>query len=210
MARRKSESSGPMLANFALTTMKVMLVIGFLCMLMIAVDQSKKKYETDGVKPPVIAMVTISWPNDMDVDIDLHAKCPNGESMNYVNRTACLASLERDARGSSTDTAIINGSKVLVIDNREVINFRRVLEGEWIINVQWYSSRAQRTPVPVQIEVAQVNPDSRILFRNTVIMDEVKQEKHALRFEMASDGTIKEISTDRPISIIPGARFSYD
>lgn len=210
MPRKHRESNSVMLANFALTTMKVMLVIGFLCMLMMAVDQSKKKYETEGIKLPIIAMVIITWPNEMDVDIDLHARCPTGDRINFAVRTGCFATLERDARGSSTDSINLNGSRVVSIDNREIIAFRKPVQGEWIINVQWYSTKVYTGPVPVLIELSQVNPESKMIASRTVMLESIGDEKHVLRFEMGPDGLVGNVSTDLPVGIVPGARFRYD
>jgi uncharacterized protein YfaP (DUF2135 family) len=176
-----------------------------LSMLMMAVDQ-----KDEGVKLPVIAMLTISWPDDIAADIDLHVRCPNLEAINFTNKTACFATLERDARSRNSDTTLINGQRVTAVDNREVITFRKPVSGEWVISIHYYGVIDKVGSIPVTVELMQIAPNIRKVMTKKLTLEAVGEEKHAFRFEMSSDGVITSVSDQRPTSIINGGRFRYE
>jgi hypothetical protein len=188
------------LANFSLTMMKALLVLAFLGMMLMSLEISKIK-TTEGVKPPVFLIVTASWSNDIDVDVDLHIRCPNGHNLNYAMKEACFANLERDARGSVSDFIQFSSQKVTRITNKEIVSFRTPVQGEWIVNVNWYAM-GYANPVDVKIEITAIEPNVRVLYEKTVQLNYPKHEQHVVRFKVHDDKRVDSFDDSRTIKLI--------
>lgn len=196
----QSNSGATILANFALTMLKALLVLAFLGLMLMSVD-SNKKYETEGYTPPVFAMLVVTWSNDTDADIDVHVRCPNGDQLNYVRKEACFANLERDARGVASDWSMINNERVIVVNNREVVAFRTPVPGEWIVNVHYYNARTP-TPVDVKLEVILLNPKVHTAFERVVTLHRIAQEAHVVRFDISSTKWLSGFDTTRDVKLV--------
>lgn len=193
-------SSASILANFSLTLMKALLVLAFLGMMLMSLEVSKKKV-TEGIKPPVFLIIVASWSNDVDVDIDIHLKCPKGDNINYVMRDACFAHLERDARGSISDHMTWDVGKVVNLSNKEIVSFRSPVSGEWILNVNWYSI-SNAKPVDVKIEITAIEPEVKVLYEKTVTLKHPKHEQHVVRFVVNENKTVDNFDESRSIKLI--------
>lgn len=197
---QKSNTSAGILANFSLTLLKALLVLAFLGMMLMSLEINRIK-TTEGIKPPVFMLITASWPNEVDVDVDLHLKCPNGDNINYAVKEACFASLERDARGSISDSIITNNKKITHITNKEIASFRTPFTGEWIINVNWYAGTF-RDPIPVKIEIILIEPNVKVVYETTVQLRGPKHEHHVVRFTVNDDKSITNLDSSRPTKLI--------
>lgn len=180
--------------------LKAMLVLAFLGMMLLS-EQLNRKYETEGVRPPVVALLVLTWSNQLDVDIDLHLKCPTGEAINYVRKEACWATLERDAQASASDWTMINNQRVVRINNREVVSLRVPVEGEWTANVHWYGGNS-REPVEATLEILSIEPRVETLFSQTVVLERPSQELHITRFSMSAGGVIGVFDSSRPVMLV--------
>lgn len=179
--------------------LKAMLVLAFLGMMLLS-EQLNRKYETEGIKPPVVALLVLTWSNQLDVDIDLHLRCPTGESINYVRKEACWATLERDAQASASDWTMINNQRVVRINNREVVSLRVPVEGEWTANVHWYGGTS-REPVEVTLEILAIEPRVESLFARSLVLERPSQERHITRFSMSASGAVGNFDSSRPVML---------
>jgi len=196
----KSGGSATILANFALTMLKAMLVMAFLGLMLINED-GQHKYDTDGVKPPIFAMVVLTWSNDRMIDLDLHALCPTGEHVAFNNREACFANLERDARGGLSDWTIVNGQQVVSVDNREVITFRAPVQGEWILNAHWFFSQ-ESPPIVAHVEIISFEPTIHVVFQRDITFESSDEEVHVVRFKMHDNKILDGFDYNNPRMII--------
>lgn len=196
----QSSSGATILANFALTMLKALLVLAFLGLMLMSVD-ANKKYDTEGITPPVFAMLVLTWSNEVNADIDIHVRCPNGDHLNYVRKEACFANLERDARGVASDWSMINNERVVVVNNREVVAFRTPVQGEWIVNVHWYSGPTPN-PIDVKLEVILLHPKVYTAFERVVTIPRMANESHVVRFEMTSSKWIYGFDTTRDAKLV--------
>ena len=180
--------------------LKAMLVLAFLGMMLLS-ELNNRKYATEGVRPPVVALVVLTWSNQVDVDIDLHLRCPTGEAINYVRKEACWATLERDAQASASDWSMINNQRVVKINNREVVSLRTPVEGEWIVNAHWYGGTSTQS-VSVTLEVLMIEPRVETVFSRNITIDRISQEVHITRFSMASNGEITNFDSTRKVLLV--------
>jgi len=193
-------SSAGILANFSLTMLKALLVLAFLGMMMMTLEIIKIK-QTEGIKPPVFLMITMSWPTEIDADIDLHMRCPDSSFVNYIIRETCWASLERDSRGSVSDTAVLHGQRITNLSNREVIIMRTPYPGEWIVNVNWYGGNYPGS-IPVKIEITSIEPSVKTVWETEVMLRHMKHEEHVVRFKVDGDKSVHSFDASRPVKFL--------
>ena len=48
-------------------------------------------------------------------------------------------------------------------------------------------------PVPVAVKVEKLNPSVEIIYANTTMLEHVGQEKTAVRFRVAEDGSVTDV-----------------
>ncbi len=77
---------------------------------------------------------------------------------------------------------------------------RGILPGEYVVNVHQYRA-AGFVPVPVTIRVEKLNPKVTLVFYGTVDLDYTGQERTAVRFTVAGDGSVSGVSTlEKPLA----------
>lgn len=145
----------------------------------------------DGVKnvsespAPGNVVVEITWPDDLDADVDLWVQAPGDSPVGYSNKGGALFNLLRDDLGKTMDLSSIN---------HESAYTRGLQPGEYVINAHTYRIDP-KSPPPFFIEAvvsSKIEQDgtSRIvplLFTRA----EVKyqgQELTLARFKLTADG----------------------
>jgi hypothetical protein len=137
--------------------------------------------------------VEVSWPDDMNVDIDTWGKAPNLPAVGYSNKNGVVLSLVRDDLGNFAD---ISGR------NYEVMFSRGIPQGEWVFNIHWFSNTAGVRSVPVTVLITLTKDDStgskerpqQIVATNLTIRN-IGQEMTVVRFKTDRDGNLIKDST---------------
>ena len=101
--------------------------------------------------------------------------------------------LDRDDRGGANDFILVAGKKVLSPIRQETVSIRGIVAGEYTVNINHYLSTL-REPVPVQVKVEKVNPTVDVVFYDTVILNKTGQERTAVRFRVAEDGSVTDVN----------------
>ena len=91
---------------------------------------------------PGNVVVEITWPDEMDADVDLWVKAPNDVAVGYSNKGGKLFNLLRDDLGKTMDLSSIN---------HESAYTRGIQAGEYIVNVHAYRVDSHRPP-PFTVE----------------------------------------------------------
>lgn len=172
------------------------ILLFFLAILFINPDEQSGKIDIDAQY-----VVTVSWPDSSPDDIDTWIEDPDGNTVWFRNRSSNLVHLDRDDRGLLNDTLLISGQEVQNPLNQEVAAIRGVLPGEYVVNVHYYQSETA-TPVPVWVKVAKVNPVYTVAYYGVTTLDNEGDEKTAVRFTVAGDGSINAIN-QLPKRLIP-------
>ena len=102
--------------------------------------------------------------------------------------------LDRDDRGLSNDTIVINGQKVVNPLNQEVVTIRGFAPGEYTVNVHYYDTR-NGEPVDVNVSVVKVNPRAEVVYYGTVTVARKGDEATAVRFSVERDGRVASVGT---------------
>lgn len=146
------------------------------------------------IDPKAEIIVTIKWLDNSPDDIDLWIENPQGELVWFMNPEAGFIHLDRDDRGLSNDTIIVNNKKIINPINQEVVTIRNFVEGEYVVNLHYYKSESQKA-VDAEVRVVKVNPILEVLFYETLRLERVGVEKTAVRFHVDKQGEISKINT---------------
>lgn len=162
----------------------------FLFMISTLLIQINQKVE-DGVKKDAQYIVVMTWPTDIDCDVDMWVRAPDKTIVNFMVKDMPIMHLERDDLGWKNDTP---GSA-----NEEIWTLRGKLSGEYTVNIHLYSCRSNNIPMPVgthltftlpvTVKLIQINPTVVDLLKKTIILDKIWQEKTAFNFTLKSDNS---------------------
>jgi len=146
------------------------------------------------INPKAEYIITVSWLDWNPNDIDTWVESPRGDLVWFRNPEAGLMHLDRDDRGMLNDFIFVNGEKVANPLNQEIVTIRGVIPGEYVVNVHYYATEDHK-PVPVQVKVEKVNPVLEVVYYGEVILAQQGDEKTAVRFKIAADGSVLATSS---------------
>jgi hypothetical protein len=176
---------------FSVMLFKALQVVAFLFFLaLLAMNPEAKQGKID-TKAEFI--ITMSWPDNHPDDIDLYVEDPLDNIVWYHTREAGFMVLDRDDRGGINNSIMVNGKRIMSPIREETVSIRGIVAGEYTVNVQYYLA-IQKAPVPVSVKVEKINPMVEVIHYDTIMLDHAGQEKTALRFRIAEDGSVKDIN----------------
>ena len=100
-----------------------MLIAFVFCFIIALLAMNPKALKSGDIPAKAEFIITLSWPDSDPNDLDLWVQGPSGESAWFRNREVDLMFLDRDDRGNSNNTIMVNGRKVV---NRMVRKLRRL------------------------------------------------------------------------------------
>ena len=156
----------------------------------ILINPSKKK---NNVRMKAEFMITVTWPNDLDDDVDMYVEDPQGNLVAFMRREEGLMHLDRDDLGHRNDTVFTEWGPIEFKDNREIVTVRGTVPGEYVVNVHMYMKRSEALEVPVSIQLDKINPYSTVMIKE-VILRLSGDEKTAFRFTVNNEGDVTDIS----------------
>ena len=177
---------------FAVMLFKALQVIAFLFFLaLLAINPEAKTGKIDTKAEFIIAM---NWPDNHPDDIDLYVEDPIGNIVWFHQREAGFMVLERDDRGGANDFIMVNGKKITTPLREEIVSIRGILPGEYTVNAQHYLATT-RAPVQVSVKVEKINPTLQVVHYDTLTLSQTGQEKTAVRFRVAADGSVSDVNS---------------
>lgn len=179
---------------------------GFFILFIVALWYVNPVAKLGTIKKTAEVIITTTWPDKLNVDVDTWVLDPNGTIVSFKNKSpsGSPVSLDRDDLGLSNDTVLIDGKSVKIHKNEETVTLRYILPGEYIVSVHMYNTKGHTKPVPVKLKLEDVNPALRLKFENTepVELEYNGQEKMMVRFTMDYQGNITSVETTPEQSVI--------
>jgi hypothetical protein len=175
---------------FSLMLFKALQVVAFLffiALLMLNPEAREGKIDSKAE-----FIITMNWPDDNPDDIDLYVEDPLGNIVWYHTREAGFMVLDRDDRGGVNNAVFVNGRRITSKVRQETISIRGIIAGEYTVNVNYFLAM-RGGPIPVTVKVEKINPAVEIVAYETLTLDRMGEEKTALRFHVAEDGSAGEI-----------------
>lgn len=158
-------------------------------------------------------LITVSWPEDMTDDIDVYIQDPMGEIVYFGNKEGSLMHLDRDDLGGRNDLVETDFGTIEYAENREIVTIRKVIQGEYIVNLHVYSKRSD-DPVPVIVQIDKINPFSTV-YLDTTDLTSSGEEITVCRLTTNADGDLVSIGYDqkflvREVSDSPWSTSRWD
>lgn len=179
-------------------------LLGFAVMLFIAFSLVRPEAKTGIVDTKAEMIVTVTWPDNNEDDIDTYVQEPGGDVVWYHSMQKGLVTLDRDDRGNYLDEITVNGKLIRVPLNQETVTVRGVIPGEYVVNVYHYLNPSG-APVPVTVKVEKINPTLSVVYYDTVTLRKVGDERTAVRFTLDDEGNVSDINT-RQVSLVQAVR----
>jgi uncharacterized protein YfaP (DUF2135 family) len=148
-------------------------------------EESSDKEE--GVDPQGDIVIEMSWPYEYNIDIDLWVFSPKGGLVGYSNKGTYNCNLLRDDLGTDN---MIDPSPI----NFESTVCRKKLQGEWVVNVNYYggTDSNDHTDIPVTVVVLDMSTGRGVVAARDVVLKETGHEETAFRFIVDDGGRIQE------------------
>ena len=166
----------------------------FVMLFTVALLAMNPKAKTGVIDAKAEFIVTVTWPDMNPNDIDTWIEDPGGNRVWFRQRDGGMMHLDRDDRGLSNDSIVVNGQQVVNPLNQEVVTIRGFAPGEYVVNVFYYDSKDGQ-PVPVNVSVVKVNPRAEVVFYGTVNLPRKGDEATAVRFSVDRDGRVTGVNT---------------
>ena len=156
----------------------------------VLINPSKKEHNA---KMKAEFMITITWPKDLDDDVDIYVEDPQGNLVAFMRREEGLMHLDRDDLGRRNDTVETPFGPIEHKDNREIVTIRGIIAGEYVVNAHMYMKRSEAVEVPVTIQLDKINPYATITIKE-VVLKITGDEETAFRFVLDKDGDVTDVN----------------
>ena len=157
----------------------------------VLINPSKKEHNA---KMKAEFMITVTWPSDLDDDVDVYVEDPAGNLVAFMRREEGLMHLDRDDLGRRNDIVNTPFGPIEHKDNREIVTVRGIIAGEYVVNAHMYMKRSEAVEIPVTIQLDKINPFSTVTIKE-VVLRITGDEETAFRFVLDKDGKVTDVST---------------
>ncbi len=169
-------------------------LLGFTFLFIVSVLFLNPPAKSGIIDPKAEFIITTTWPDGNTDDIDTWVEDPSGNLLWFNNSSLGLMHLDRDDRGMTNDTMLVDGREVENPLNQEVVTIRGYVPGEYVVNLHYYESQTDAA-VPVRVRVAKVNPVLEVVYYGEQMLQHKGAEVTAVRFTVAADGVITDVNT---------------
>ena len=138
-------------------------------------------------------MIIVTWPKDMDNDVDMYVEDPEGHLVAFMRREEGLMHLDRDDLGQRNDVVQTEFGEIEYNENREIVTLRGIVPGEYVINVHMYMRRDPSPTTLVTVQLDKINPFSTVMIKRISLGDS-GDEKTAFRFTLDKEGEVIEVN----------------
>jgi hypothetical protein len=158
-------------------------------MFFISFAMINKPADSGKVDPKAEMLITVTWPDNNPDDVDTYVQDPAGNVVWYNQREGGLMHLDRDDRGMFKDVILVGDEEITNPLNQEIVAFRGMEDGEYVVNVVHYIANGTR-PLPVKVKVEKLNPTVTVVFYETLELKGAGDEQTAVRFTLKGQDVI--------------------
>ena len=191
-------------ANLSFNDVLFNALLGFVVLFVLALLLINPITKKSDIPAKAEIMIIVEWDGEASDDIDTWVQGPlMGAPISFQNKHSGMMHLDRDDLGRSSDTMIIDGEKIIIKINREVVTMRGIVKGDYYINIHVYNKSRDSEPTKYTITLLDVNPYKEVY----VIQGEVTSRGDIVRlpgFTLNEEGEVTDIWTSD--TIIVGAR----
>jgi len=179
-------------------------LLGFVVLFVLALLLINPITKKSDIPAKAEILIIVEWDNESPDDIDTWVQGPlMGAPISFQNKHSGSMHLDRDDLGRTSDIMMIDGEKIVIKINREVVSMRGIAQGDYYINIHVYNKAGNSEPTKYTVTLLDVNP-----YREVYVMQgEVTARGDIVRlpgFTLNKEGEVTDVwSSDR---IIVGAR----
>ena len=171
-----------------------MLIAFVFCFIIALLAMNPKALKAGDIPSKAEFIINLSWPDMNPDDIDTWVQDPAGNLVWFRAREAGLMHLDRDDRGLSNDSIVVNGRQVVNPLNQEVVTLRGIAAGEYTVNAHYYESKDGK-PVEVTVSIVKVNPRAEVVYYGSATLARKGDEVTLARFTLLPDGAVTNLNT---------------
>ena len=179
-------------------------LLGFVVLFVLALLLINPITKKSDIPAKAEIMIILEWDDESPDDIDTWVQGPlMGAPISFQNKHSGSMHLDRDDLGRSSDVMMIDGEKIVIKVNREVVTMRGIVKGDYFINIHVYNKARGTVPTKYTVTLLDVNPYKEVY----VIQGEVTSRGDIVRlpgFTLNEEGEITDIWTSD--KIIVGSR----
>ena len=179
-------------------------LLGFVVLFVLALLLINPITKKSDIPAKAEVLIILEWDSEVADDIDIWAHGPNmGAPISFQNKHSGYMHLDRDDLGRSSDVLMVDGEKIIIKINREVVTMRGIIKGDYYINIHAYHKNKETGPTKYTITLLDVNPYKEVY----VMQGELHNRGDIIRlpgFTLNEEGEITDIWTSD--KIIVGAR----
>jgi hypothetical protein len=178
----------------------------FLFMITTLLITTKVKDEDAGIKKDAQYIISMSWPNNINCDVDIWVRDPQNRVVSYQAKDVGVMHIERDDQGWVNDLmTYLKLQPSQQLNNSETWVLRGKMAGKFTVNIHLYSCAVNDKPVPlgqsvevpVTLELTKLNPDLKKVLTKTVTIKEVWEEVTAFNFVLDGKNDIVTITDEQ-------------
>lgn len=191
--------------------LNVLTTILFITAIAFSLIALKKANEDVGLKTNAQYVFTAEWDRNLDCDVDIWAKDPQGNKVFFKNKESGIMHIDRDDMGMTNDTVYnANGERLTgSSENKEIWTLRGKQYGEFIFNVHLYSCKSDNAADPydvgdianvkVTVELLKINPVITSMVKREVLLEKIWEEKTAVIADIGENGATTKVDEERQL-----------
>ena len=175
-------------------------LLGFVVLFVLALLLINPITKKSDIPAKAEILITLEWDDEVGDDIDIWVQGPTGVPISFQNKTNGVMHLDRDDLGKSSDYMWIDGERIVIRLNREVVSMRGIAPGDYYINIHVYSKNAKTGPTKYTLTLLDVNPYKEVY----VMQGELTQRGEIVRlpgFTLDEEGVVTDVWTSDKIVV---------
>lgn len=187
---RQHHSAWQVYADVLMCVLAFMMLLTSLLLIVTHINATTKQ---EGIKPKAEYLVTLTWDDARNVDLDLWLKDPQGNVIYYRSREDTNISLDRDSRGFITNRTTLSDGTIVDSGNREIDTIRAVIPGDYLVAVGYYENMqySDDPAIDCLVEVTKLNPTLTLVASAKLHFTKVKEAQNAVAFHVNADGSVQ-------------------
>ena len=115
-------------------------LLGFVVLFVLALLLINPITKKSDIPAKAEILITLEWEDESADDIDIWVMGPGmGAPLSFQNKHSGYMHLDRDDLGRQSDYMWIDGERIVIKINREVVSMRGVMAGDYYINIHVYN-----------------------------------------------------------------------
>jgi len=176
-------------------------LLGFVVLFVLALLLINPITKKSDIPSKAEIMIIVEWHDESPDDIDTWVQGPlMGAPISFQNKHSGSMHLDRDDLGRTSDVMMIDGEKVVIKINREVVTMRGIVKGDYFINIHVYNKAKGSKPTKYTVTVLDINPYREVY----VIQGEVTSRGDIVKlpgFTLNEEGEVTGIWTSDKIIV---------